>query len=164
MEKNPIWVTLVIASLGGLLTLVGVMITQRHARLREDARWHRECEREQTRGAREDAARSYEHRQKVYVEFIKEFHRRREEFSSGTGEDIVSWYDMLLYDLLMQIGIFGTNKAAQLADEAFNTLVNAVSDDENIPEAEDVLTPLLNEIRRDLSISSLAQDRAALHC
>jgi hypothetical protein len=158
MAPTPIWVTLVTASLGGLLTLVGVMITQRHARLREDARWDREWRREQTRWAREDVARSYEHRRKVYVEFIQEFHRWREEFAIGDNEDIVSWYDMLLYDLLMQIWIFGTNKAAQLANEAFNTLVDAVSNNEDIPEAEDVLTPLRNEIRRDLSIPSLAQD------
>ncbi|MGQ0719129.1 MAG: hypothetical protein ACT4NP_17790 [Pseudonocardiales bacterium] len=75
MATNPIWITLITASLGGLLTLVGVMITQRQAHLREDARWYRECEREQTRWTREDAARSEERTQQrladSYLEVLR---------------------------------------------------------------------------------------------
>lgn len=163
MTTTPIWwIPLVVAVIGlcGVLGggLGGVMFTQRHANHREDTRWQREREREQALWAREDAARSYEHRRAAYVDFIKEFHCRREELASGNGEKNAPWYDMLLYDLLMQIQIFGTNKAAQPADEAFNALINAVEDNEDIPEAEDVLAPLRSEIRRDLSIPSLAQD------
>jgi hypothetical protein len=156
--QTPIWVTLLTSSVGGvigglltgLVTLCTAWITQRNTNRREA-----------DRSVREDAARSYEHRHKVYVDFIKEFHHRREEFASGDGEETVLWYDMLLYDHLVQINNFGTNKAKQLAEEAFNTLVNAVEHNEDIPEAEDVLAPLRTEIRCDLSIRDLAQDSVA---
>lgn len=89
--QTPIWVTLVTASLGGLLggllTLVGVIITQRHAKRREDDRWHREDEREKATRAREDAARSYEYRRQAYVDFFKEFYRLWNAFEEASARE-----------------------------------------------------------------------------
>lgn len=139
-------VPLIVGLLGGLGSAV---VTQLLANRREKARWQWEREREQALWAREDAARSYEHRRAAYVDFTKEFHHQRDEFDRSP--DLPNL--MPLYDRLIQIQIFGTNEAAQLADEAYNTLVNWMfGDEETIPEAEDVLAPLRSEIRRDLSI------------
>lgn len=91
MATNPIWVTLITASLGGLLTLVGVMITQRQARLREDARWHRECEREQTRWTREDAARSEERTQQRLADSYLEVLRIVEREGQWIEASITNW-------------------------------------------------------------------------
>jgi hypothetical protein len=154
---TPIWVVLTASSLGGiiggLLALLGVVITQRHAKHHARAAW-----------AREDAARSYEHRQAAYVDFTKEFHHWhrksvREDVTPGEYE----YFDPLL-DRLARIQIFGTNEAERLANQAINALVNFVDgDDDHIPEVEDVLEDLWSEIRRDLLIPHSAQDSAALH-
>lgn len=91
MATNPIWVTLITASLGGLLTRVGVMITQRQARLREDARWYRECEREQTRWTREDAARSEERTQQRLADSYLEVLRIVEREGQWVEASITNW-------------------------------------------------------------------------
>jgi hypothetical protein len=151
---TSIWVTLITASslgglFAGLFTILGIMITQHYAKRRERTAW-----------AREDAARSYEYRREAYVDFTKEFYRWHREFVIEEGDvDRVDpdYYPALLY-CLAEIRIFGTKKAAQLADKAINSLF-----DDDIPKAEDVLAPLWSEIHRDLSIPDSAQDRTALH-
>jgi hypothetical protein len=92
------------------------VVTQLLVNRRENSRWNRERERERALWAREDAARSYEHRRAAYVDFTKEFHRQREEIvrdDTGRLPDLVP-----LYDRLIQLQIFGTNEAAQLADSS----------------------------------------------
>jgi hypothetical protein len=76
MATNP-WVTLITASLGGLLTLVGVVITQRHTSHREDVRW-----------TREDTARSTERKQQrladSYLEVLRLVEREAQWFEAST--------------------------------------------------------------------------------
>lgn len=92
MATNAIWVTLITASLGGLLTdlltFVGVMITQRHASRRENVRGSRERDREQTRWTREDAVRSDERTQQrladSYLEVLRLVEREAQWFEAST--------------------------------------------------------------------------------
>jgi hypothetical protein len=55
-----------------------------------------------------------------------------------------------LYDCIVQIEIFGTKEAANLAYAAYRTLSSGVFGGQKVPN--DVLVPLQSEIRRDLSI------------
>jgi hypothetical protein len=71
MTTNSIWVTLITASLGGFLTLIGTMITQHYARRRENAQWHRECEREQARWTHEDAVHTRQRLADSYLEVLR---------------------------------------------------------------------------------------------
>jgi hypothetical protein len=159
--QTPIWVTLVTASLGGLLggllTLVGAMITQRNAKRREDDRWDREGVRLEATWAREDADRSYEHRRDAYVDFVKEVNQQQRtsvavdaEAEEGHGdpnwEFPDDWFDHS-YSCLGQIQIFGTKEAAMLAEKALQTFYYG-----NRLDLQDVLDNLQSEIRRDLSI------------
>jgi hypothetical protein len=71
MTTNSIWVTLITASLGGFLTLIGTMITQHYARRRENAQWHRECEREQARWTHEGAVHTRQRLADSYLEVLR---------------------------------------------------------------------------------------------
>jgi len=154
MTTTPVWVPLVVAFLG----LGGVLAAQLVANHREDVRWRRERERENTTWGREDAARSYEHRRNAYVDFVKIFHDRwrvfvlAQEAAKVRNGDNDAPIDFLepLYDRLVQIQVFGTKEAEELAQNVLNTIANYVYHDINMPR--DVLKLLLSEIRRDLSI------------
>ncbi len=137
------------------------MLTQRRADRREDARWQRERDREQALWAREDAARSYEHRRTAYVDFIKEFNYRwnvsvevevevEVEVQGFPNGDPPEDFFVPVYDLLTPIEIFGTREAAKLAREAFQVLADRAFTKQGLPP--DVLRPFQDEIRRDLSI------------
>lgn len=161
MATTPtIWASpLAAAFLAGFLAVVSAMVTavltQRNANRREDARWQREREREQALWAREDAARSYDHRREAYVAFIKEFHHRWkvsievEQAGFPTGDPPEDFF-VPVYDLLTPIEIFGTKEAARLAEEACQTLSARAFTNHGLPP--DVLGPFQSEIRRDLSI------------
>ncbi|WP_143658738.1 hypothetical protein [Streptomyces sp. IMTB 2501] len=66
---------LVVAGIGVAATLVAgttsALITQRWADRRETVAWARERQRERERWAREDEARTFEHRRRSYVEFYE---------------------------------------------------------------------------------------------
>jgi hypothetical protein len=92
MSSTPLWVPLapagiaVAGTLGG--GLGGVLLTQRWANRREDKTWQREREREQGRWAREDQARTFEHRREVFEDFyeaVKALARRA--YDHGYGSD-----------------------------------------------------------------------------
>ena len=90
LADTPIWVPLVaagIAVVGTIVgTLAGVAITQRHADQREDVAWRRE----QARWAREDRARTFDHRRAAYSDFyesLREMARRAYDHGMGLSED-----------------------------------------------------------------------------
>jgi hypothetical protein len=157
-------ISLLAAFVAGLLTLGTAVLTQRRADRREDARWNREREREQTLWAREDAARSYEHRRAAYADFIKGFHRQWKALADATNEESGGRADYqappdyldALRGNLFDIQIFGTENAAKLAGRAFLVLHNQVAHGEASPYS--VLAPLMQQVRRDLSIPDRADD------
>ena len=92
MSTTPLWVPLAVAGIGVLGTLaggvVGSIVTQRRADQREDKAWARERERERERWAREDEARTFEHRREVLEDFyqaVKALARRA--YDHGYGFD-----------------------------------------------------------------------------
>lgn len=159
MATTPIWVPLVVAFFGALFGLGGIELTQRRADRRFAAERKHQLEREQALWAREDAARSYEHRRAAYADFIKEFHRQWMALADATNEELGGRADYeapldyldALYGNLVEIQIFGTEKAAKLAEDVFRALLAGVVRS-TTEIALDVHMPLLNEIRRDLSI------------
>lgn len=120
----------------------------------------RDRKREQRAWAREDAARSYEHRRDSYVAFVEEYHRygaRMAEVNwSYEPEPPEDWISTL-YDRLVQIDIFGTKEAAKLAKDAYDAMARFGPTDQGLnPE---VLDPLMSQIRKDLLIDSPSGDR-----
>jgi hypothetical protein len=92
VNTTPIWVPLVVAGIAVLGTLsggiTGALITQRQADRREDKAWTRERQREREHWAREDEARTFEHRRETYVDFyesVKGLARRA--YDHGFGFD-----------------------------------------------------------------------------
>lgn len=76
---------------------------------------------------REAAARSYEHRRDAYVDFITGFYEQWEainetEVRGYPHGDPPDEYFKPSYDRLIQIQIFGTVKAADLAEKAVHAL------------------------------------------
>jgi hypothetical protein len=73
MSSTPLWVPLVVAGMGVAGTLaggiIGSVLTQRRADRREEKAWARERERQRALWAREDEARTFEHRREAYIEF-----------------------------------------------------------------------------------------------
>jgi len=68
---TPLWVPLVVAALGIVSTVVGIVVTPIMANRRQRASWQRDTDREQQRWQREDQARTFEHRHTAYVEFYE---------------------------------------------------------------------------------------------
>jgi len=68
---TPLRVPLVVAALGLVSTVVGIVDTQIMANRRERESWQRETDRERERWQREDHARTFEHRRVAYVEFYE---------------------------------------------------------------------------------------------
>jgi len=69
--STPLWVSLVVAALGLVSTVVGIVVTQIMANRRERASWQRDTDREEQRWRREDQTRTFEHRHVAYVEFYE---------------------------------------------------------------------------------------------
>ncbi|MBL7256424.1 hypothetical protein [Paractinoplanes lichenicola] len=77
--QTPLWVSVLVAGMGVLGTLGGVLITQRRADKRESESRGREREIERERWRREDVARAFEHRREACVEFHASVRSARDE-------------------------------------------------------------------------------------
>lgn len=87
MATTPVWVSLVVAFLG----LAGIVLTQYLANRREDIRWQREGQREQTRWTHEDAARSHERAQQRLADSYLEVLRLVEREGQWIEASITNW-------------------------------------------------------------------------
>lgn len=74
-SMTPLWVPLVVAALGFISTVTGVVVTQVLATRRERASWDRDLQREQVRWTREDQRLTFEQRRTAYVEFYESLQR-----------------------------------------------------------------------------------------
>jgi hypothetical protein len=149
MVLLQVYIPLVVALLG----IGGVLLNQHMANRREDARIRGEHEREQRTWAREDAARSYEHRRAAYIEFLNDHHRYWNTVASAhlrdQPEPPEDWL-VPLHDRLVEIDIFGTTQAATLARAALDALSDAAYSSVKFdPSALDLLK---SQVRRDLMI------------
>jgi hypothetical protein len=79
---TPVWVPLLVAGLG----IAGVFFTQWRSDKRESATWARDRRRERERWAREDAARTFDHRRDAHVDFYESLREMaRSAYNFGTG-------------------------------------------------------------------------------
>ena len=147
--------TLVVAAIGFIGGIGGVIVTQMLANHREDIRWRREHDRQQLDRDREDAARSYEHRREAYVKFIAEYHRVWDIAASAcsVGDDAAIPEDFLLdlYYRRISVEIFGTKDSANHAHDAYEILFAYVFDGKPFDESN-VLKELVDSVRRDLLV------------
>jgi len=124
LADTPIWVPLVaagIAVVGTIVgTLAGVAITQRHADQREDVAWRRE----QARWAREDRARTFDHRRAVYSDFyesLREMARRAYDHGMGLTEDAeLGQWQLPTFRKLEHLRLYASDAFVAVADEAYN--------------------------------------------
>ncbi len=123
---TPIWVTFLVAGLGLMGTVGGVLITQRRADKRETAARKLESDREQQRWKREDAARTFEQRRDAYLSFYHangQIGRRVHEYLVARihGVDNVEPPPMWVPDAeekLNALAIYGTQRVMDLANDA----------------------------------------------
>ena len=121
------------------------------ANRREDLRWRRERQREQQVWAREDAARSFEHRRDAYVASFAEYHRvvdmwSGRSFGGASPRDII----MPLYEKLRDVQLFGTAAAFRFADKACRELTKSTYGKMGL--SVDVLDDFQAQVRRDLLV------------
>jgi hypothetical protein len=125
--QTPIWIPLVVAALGvvGTVTagIAGVLITQRRADRREEEISERERRREREHWAREDTARTFEQRQRAYVNYYKSI-RRMARIADDLSDEMSSrslpedWGRQALEDA-NELTIFGSSAAALMSSDVY---------------------------------------------
>ncbi|MEU6997211.1 hypothetical protein [Nonomuraea sp. NPDC046570] len=152
------WPQIVSGVIGGVLALLGVLVTQRRADRRELKQWERERERERQVWAREDVARSYDHRREAYIEFMQEWERHfnmvynaRYSDSGYNPEPDHDWMDSL-QERYVAVQLFGTEPARKKALEAMLSLDKVARLDEEFLSARTVLEEFGSQARSDLKI------------
>jgi hypothetical protein len=129
VSSTPLWVPLVVAGLGVLGTLaggiVGSVLTQRRADRREDKAWGREREREQERWAREDEARTFEHRRQAYLDFyvaVKALARKA--YNHGYGlideAELQEGWQSDAFEKLHRVEFYADRDVAAAASKAYS--------------------------------------------
>lgn len=148
------WSQILPGLLGGGFALLGVWFTQRQSDRRELERWQREREREREGWAREDAARSYDHRRDAYIDFMSEWNRyydiayRARVLGPGEEPDFDWLVD--LYGKLIPVEIFGTGSAAKSARAALKALSDYAYNGTALDHA--IFGELQSIVRRDLGV------------
>lgn len=163
------WVTLIVAAMGFVATIVGVMITQRRSDRREDKNWERERERERARWAREEAARTFEQRQEAYAEFyesLREMTRTVYDHGVGLseGSDLPLDWNLPTFRKLQHLELYASTEVANFALAAYFSCRqwghNAVrgQDDEQFRSLQQLTEQdiglLLDALRADLGVRS----------
>jgi hypothetical protein len=176
---TPLWVPLVVAALGLVSTVVGIVVTQIMANRRERQSWQRETDRERERWAREDQARTFEHRRAAYVEFYDSLRKtglRIHENGYGLsdeGTELPFGWQTDMWEKLQHLELYASPRVALLAHETYDATYRwgdkARHDRldgtyfENEEASDDAKGTLLEAIRADLRVPSnkpLALDEA----
>jgi hypothetical protein len=125
MSSAPLWLPLASAGIAVLGTLGGGLITQRWADRRDDQIWQRERHRELQRWAREDQARTFEHRREVLEDFyqvVKALARRAYDHGYGfddTPELPFDWAAEAFAELT-RLGLYVDRRVYAAASAAYN--------------------------------------------
>jgi hypothetical protein len=164
MSTTPLWVPLLVAALGVVSTLVGIVVTQIMANRRERANWTRELQREQTRWSREDQARTFSYRRVAYVQFYESLRSAiaRINFLIVYGSDGArmpeGWY-YELFEKLQHVEMYGSADVVTVAQRAFEVTQAwgdragpAVNDEDLDYEVSGMASTLLDAIRKDLGV------------
>jgi hypothetical protein len=161
---TPLWVTLIVATLGLVSTVVGIVVTQIMANRRERESWQRETDRERERWAREDRARTFEHRRDAYAQFYYGLHTTLwHELDPGPDEIFPIGSQIELLRMLWLLELYASQRVTQLARAAYEAAAqwgratrrspsdDALTDDMHTA-AFDATGALLNGIRADLHV------------
>jgi hypothetical protein len=148
-------------------TLVGVLVTQRRSDRRDDLNWKRQRDREQQQWAREDAARTFEHRRDAYSAFYEALREMaRQAYAHGMGlsdsDELPIDWQLPIYRKLQHLRLYATPLVNDAASAAYNAAwrwghnaTHGVDDDgfylrqDEFDQAE---TELLAAIRDALSV------------
>lgn len=130
-SSTPLWVPLVVAGIAVVGTLLagisGAWFTRRWSDQREDRAWDRERQRERERWARDDEARTFEHRRAAYEDFytaVKALADLAYNYGQGlTGSDEpwpdVDWEPEAL-EKLHRLEFYADRPVAAAAWDAYN--------------------------------------------
>jgi hypothetical protein len=154
------WVLLVVAAIGAIATVSGVLITQRRSDARDDMAWTRERERERERWKQEDAARTFDLRREAYVEYyaamssvVDQLRARmaNEPFPIEPGQ-----IGRAMEEAFTKVSIYGSKAVYECAKQAYWECIAGMAEPkltlEHLEEMHEQRNGLLNSIRRDLSI------------
>lgn len=128
MSTTPLWVPLIVAGMGLVGTVsggvAGIVLTQRRADRREAAAWTRERDRERDQWAREDAARTFDHRREAYLDFyvaVKELARTAYDHGFGFTEPELQegWQDDA-FRKLHRLQFYADRELAAAASRAYD--------------------------------------------
>ena len=162
----PYWVPILVAAVGLLTTLAGVAYTQWRSDKRERQTWNRQREREREQWAREDTARSYDHRQQAYVAFAAQWEKhydrawRHREFRLNEPDPDYDWADELV-EAYAAVELFGTRSVFETALAAIVEL-NEYINSGNRPHDRSIYEQFISEVRRDLSIPDAPPSQSSL--
>lgn len=124
---TPLWVPLVVAALGLISTVVGIVVTQIMANRRERASWQRDTEREQQRWQREDEQLTFEHRRTAYNEFFEALRRMQiAAYNHGMGltvwdtRDLPEGWHTEAFERLQQLEFYGSQHVSMAANIAYS--------------------------------------------
>ena len=165
---TPLWVTLVVAALGFVSTVVGIVITQVMANRRELASWQRDTDREQQRWQREDQARTFEHRRTTYVEFYEALRAMMVRAYghglgfSDEGNELPEGWQTQAFQAAQRLEVYATPDVREKASVAYSaawqwghSTRHGQDDDEfydNQEIADRAQIAVLQAIRSDLSV------------
>jgi hypothetical protein len=170
VAETPLWVPLVVAALGlaGTIlgTIGGVPVAQRRSDRRDTTNWERERERERERWAREDTARTFDHRRDAYSDFYESLREMAlTVYEHGLGlrhETELGEWQLPTYRKLQHLRLYATNLVGEAATNAYNaawewgyrTKFGQANDKFHDREAEydAAQAQLLEAMRLDLSI------------
>jgi hypothetical protein len=125
VSSTPVWVPVVVAGLAVVGTLAGVLVTQRWSDRREASAWTRERQREQERWAREDEARTFEHRRQAYLDlYVAVKALAKTAYDHGFGltdeEDLPEGWQSDAFDKLHRLQFYADRELAAAASKAYS--------------------------------------------
>jgi hypothetical protein len=145
--------------LGALAALLGVFLNGWLTNRREAARWERDRDLQAQAWARDDAARSYEHRREAYLNFVTQWRLhhdmawRYRTFGKNGPDPDYDWMDDL-YDSFVALQIFGTRSAVEAAEAALKNLSAYCTEGKDLQYS--LFEEVQAQIRRDLSIPDVS--------
>ncbi len=168
--QTPLWVPILVAAMGLFGTVAagvgGVLLTQRHTARREKVAYEREREREHERWARDDQARTFEHRREAYARFYEELStlwRKARENAFEITEQLPNSWGESAFPKLYELTLYASAEVASIAHKSLENvreiawISHAGNEDETFRQRQrqhfDLEKSLLNSMRRDLLAS-----------
>lgn len=145
------------------MTFLGTFVTQRRADRREDVRWKRDRDREVDAQSRKDHERIFDPRRDAYVSYMTMWREKWHIYDSADDlhiDEVPGDWLVPLYELIVPVKLYGTEKAAAAAEAAFNALFSRVyreraltaEGEKTLPGPIEAFDAFLVVARRDLDV------------